>query len=122
MAGRLKRANRRHWTQGRQLTPLKEKLPESLVANRSEDANRRLRDQGQAGLPKKSPQPRIVFPEPGYKLRFRETQRLRDEWPSTQFINSRSTSSSPSVTLADGKSHSPIRRLICSVRWRSFRC
>jgi|NGEPerStandDraft_8_1074529.scaffolds.fasta_scaffold193883_1 hypothetical protein len=33
---------------GRQLTPLKEKPPESLVANRSEDAGRRLPDQGQA--------------------------------------------------------------------------
>ena len=42
---------------------------------------------------KKKPQPRIVFPEPGYKLRFRETQRPRSEWPSTQFINSRSPNS-----------------------------
>src|SRR6266852_1013867 len=49
--------------------------------------------------------------------RDRETDRLRDEWPPIQFISSRSPSSSPSVTSADRKSRSPIRRPTCLFRW-----
>jgi hypothetical protein len=73
---------------------LKAQLSESSIIQRL-SCSMRLTQQSKMlrWSSKKNPQPRIVFPEPGYKLRFRETQRPRSEWPSTQFINSRSPNS-----------------------------